>query len=249
MVRSREKRDDLFQTLRMSLSSTLLFSLLYPQLPVDKSQASAAANNDKVVDVILNANQVIFEWLPELVSVEECEKEIAGMIPDLIENLGSPKAIVRKSTHKCIGTYVKLTKKLEMVLLQIIKTGLENQNSRTRQHSMLVLPALLSLKPSIVERENPEMKELILAVVKRIQTDSSDIVGKTGKKLLLELQKCYGAMFKANQIDTIANFEIRQICNVVLANDDEKLKELLSKPVKVNHDDIVIGPAPTVIKD
>jgi len=63
---------------------------------------------------------------------------------------------------------VKLTKKLEYVLMHIIKTGLENSNSRTRQHSMLVLPALLSLKPSTVERENPEMKELIQAVVKRI---------------------------------------------------------------------------------
>lgn len=109
------------------------------------------------------------------------------MIPFFIENLGSPKAIVRKSTHKCIGTYVKLTKKLEYVLIHIIQTGLENANSRTRQHSMLVLPALISLKPNSVDRENPEMKELIVAVVRRIQTDSSEIVSKTGKKLLLEL--------------------------------------------------------------
>lgn len=54
------------------------------------------------------------------------------MIPMFIENLGSPKAIVRKSTHKCIGTYVKLTKKLEFVLMHIIQIGLENVNSRTR---------------------------------------------------------------------------------------------------------------------
>lgn len=84
--------------------------------------------------------------MPEIVSVDDYEKQIADMIPIFIENLGSPKAIVRKSTHKCIGTYVKLTKKLEFVLMHIIKTGLENTNSRTRQHSMLVLPALLSLK-------------------------------------------------------------------------------------------------------
>lgn len=48
------------------------------------------------------------------------------MIPIFIENLGSPKAVVRKSSHKCIGTYVKLTKKLEYVIKQIIKIGLEN---------------------------------------------------------------------------------------------------------------------------
>jgi hypothetical protein len=134
--------------------------------------------------------------LPEVVSIEDYEKQIADMIPIFIENLGSPKAIVRKSTHKCIGTYVKLTKKLEFVLMHIIKTGLENTNSRTRQHSMLVLPALLSLKPNTVERENPEMKELIQAVVKRIQSDPSEIVSKTGKKLLLELQKCYSTQFQ-----------------------------------------------------
>ena len=74
---------------------------------------------------------------------------MANLIPIFIENLGSPKvssipsifsvicflynkAVVRKSTHKCIGTYVKLTKKLEFVLRHIIQTGLENQNSRTR---------------------------------------------------------------------------------------------------------------------
>ena len=52
--------------------------------------------------------------------------------------------MVRKSTHKCIGTYVKLTKKLEFVLRHIIQTGLENQTSRTRQHSMLVIPAVIA---------------------------------------------------------------------------------------------------------
>lgn len=112
---------------------------------------------------------------------------MAQLIRMFIENLGSPKAIVRKSTHKCIGTYVKLTKKLEYVLKHIISTGLENSNSRTRQHSMLVIPALLSLKPTVMERESREMMDLVYAVIKRIKSDQSEIVSKTGKKLLLEL--------------------------------------------------------------
>ena len=106
------------------------------------------------------------------------------------------QAVVRKSTHKCIGTYVKLTKKLEFVLKHIIQTGLENQNSRTRQHSMLVIPALLSLKASIMESERQEMAELLRAVVARILSDPSEIVAKTGKKLVLELQKCYPTQFQ-----------------------------------------------------
>ena len=99
---------------------------------MDKSNASSAGSSDKVVEVILAANQVLFELLPEINNHDDIEKQIALLIPIFIENLGSPKAVVRKSTHKCIGTYVKLTKKLEFVLMHIIHTGLENQNSRTR---------------------------------------------------------------------------------------------------------------------
>jgi hypothetical protein len=39
------------------------------------------------------------------------------------------------------------------------------------------------------------MKDLIQAVLRRIKTDQSEIVSKTGKKLLLELQKCYPQAF------------------------------------------------------
>ena len=56
---------------------------------------------------------------------------------------------------------------------------------------MLVIPALLSLKQSVIESECKEMKDLIQAVLRRIKSDQSEIVSKTGKKLLLELQKCY----------------------------------------------------------
>ena len=60
---------------------------------------------------------------------------------------------------------------------------------------MLVIPALLSLKTSIMEKETTEMKDLLTAVIKRIKIDNSEIVSKTGKKLLLELNKCYPNTF------------------------------------------------------
>lgn len=66
---------------------------------------------------------------------------------------------------------------------------------------MLVIPALLSLKASVMETERPEMKDLLKAVIVRIQSDSSEIVAKTGKKLVLELQKCYPNHFKQNYVD------------------------------------------------
>ena len=150
--------------------------------------------------------------MPDIQHSEELEIQMAQLISLFIENLGSPKAIVRKSTHKCIGTYVKLTKKLEFVMLHIIHTGLENSNSRTRQHSMLVIPALLSLKQSVIESECKEMKDLIQAVLRRIKTDQSEIVSKTGKKLLLELQKCYPQAFQNNYVDRIRSGEEKAIC-------------------------------------
>ena len=40
------------------------------------------------------------------------------------------------------------------------------------------------------------MAELLRAVVARILSDPSEIVAKTGKKLVLELQKCYPTQFQ-----------------------------------------------------
>ena len=79
-----------------------------------------------VIDIVLKANQFLFEIMPDIQNSKDLEIQMANLIPIFIENLGSPKAVVRKSTHKCIGTYVKLTKKLEFVLRHIIHTGLEN---------------------------------------------------------------------------------------------------------------------------
>lgn len=75
---------------------------------------------------------------------------------------------MRKSTHKCIATYVKLSKKLEFVVLHLVHTGLENSNARARQHSMLVIPALLSLKPIAVEKGHPELVEMLMRIIKKL---------------------------------------------------------------------------------
>ena len=93
---------------------------------------------------------------------------------------------MRKSTHKCIGTFVKFSKRLEFVLINIIKYGLENNNQRTRQHSMLVIPALISLKASVIQGHTVEMRQLVEAVMARLR-DPAESVAKTAKKLLLEL--------------------------------------------------------------
>lgn len=97
------------------------------------------------------------------------------------------QATVRKSTHKCIGTFVKFSKRLEPVLEELVVHGLRNTRSqRTRQHSMLVIPALISLKTVVVEHRTPAMTLLMGAVMERLR-DPAEVVAKTARKLLLEL--------------------------------------------------------------
>jgi hypothetical protein len=57
---------------------------------------------------------------------------------------------------------------------------------------MLVIPALISLKPIIVDKASPEAVELLQRIIKKLR-DPQEIVGKTARKLLIELQKCYPA--------------------------------------------------------
>ena len=64
------------------------------------------------------------------------------------------------------------------------------------------------------------MMELILAVIKRIKTDQSEIVAKTGKKLLLELEKCYPNAFKSLYVDKIKGEEEKAISQAVFQNDE-----------------------------
>jgi hypothetical protein len=51
---------------------------------------------------------------------------------------------------------------------------------------MLVIPALLSLKPAVLEKCPHEVTDLMGAVVKKLR-DPTEIVSKTAKKLILEL--------------------------------------------------------------
>ena len=86
IVKSRDQLEDLFAGLRCCLYANVLQSL---NSAVDKSQASTVS--DQVVEVILKANQVLFELMPDISIYNELEKWVAQLIPVFIENLGSPK--------------------------------------------------------------------------------------------------------------------------------------------------------------
>lgn len=72
------------------------------------------------------------------------------------------------------------------MILNLLQSGLENPCSRTRQHSMLVIPALISLKPQIFDKGAPEAIEMLQKIIKKLR-DPSEIVAKTARKLLIEL--------------------------------------------------------------
>jgi len=68
-------------------------------------------------DALLRVNQLLYDMMQDLPrSPHELLPEVTALLPYFIENLGNSKATVRKSTHKCIGTYVKFSKRLELVI-------------------------------------------------------------------------------------------------------------------------------------
>ncbi len=132
------------------------------------------------VDLLLLCYQTIIGSLPKILEHRETEAEFVKLLPVFVENLGSQKTVVRKHTHRCIASYVKLSLKLELVLNYIINVGLVHTMHRTRQHSMLVIPALLSLKKSCVKQKELKVVELIDNVAEKL-FDQSEVVQKTAK--------------------------------------------------------------------
>jgi len=94
---------------------------------------------------------------------------------------------------------------------------------------MLVVPALLSLKPSVVEKASPEMAELMQAVVRKLR-DSQDVVSKTARKLILEIQKCYPDLFESKILSSLKSEEDRILCRAVVKGDEEDISKALVQP-------------------
>lgn len=81
-------------------------------------------------DILMKTNQILYDIMPDILKgPSELLTEVASLVPSLIENLGNPQGTVRKMTHKVIGTYVKLSKRLEPVLNSLIKHGIGNLDS------------------------------------------------------------------------------------------------------------------------
>lgn len=80
---------------------------------------------------------------------------------------------------------------------------------------MLVIPALISLKPQVIEEGGMEMKLLIQEIIVRLR-DPADVVAKTARKLLFELHKCYVGVFEAKYISSLSNSDEKAVCNLIL---------------------------------
>jgi len=91
---------------------------------------------------------------------------------------------------------------------------------------MLVVPALLSLKPVVVEKGSPEVLELISVVTKKLR-DPEEIVAKTARKLILELQKCYPQCFDDVVVNSLKNETERGLCAAIINSNEQEVTRLL----------------------
>lgn len=91
---------------------------------------------------------------------------------------------------------------------------------------MLVIPALLSLKQNVLEKATPEIIELISCVTKKLK-DPEEIVAKTAKKLILELQKCYPHNFEALVVSNMRSDNEKSLCKSIINHDEEETQRLL----------------------
>jgi predicted outer membrane protein len=93
---------------------------------------------------------------------------------------------------------------------------------------MLVIPALISLKPSVVNEVNSEMQALIDEVTQRLR-DPADNVAKTAKKLILELHKCYPETFDKNYVETKTNEDEKVIFRLIMDNNFEEAQNRINQ--------------------
>ena len=62
-----------------------------------ESELKGKTNSEIVIDIVLKANQFLFEIMPDIQSSKDLEIQMANLIPIFIENLGSPKV----SSNSC----------------------------------------------------------------------------------------------------------------------------------------------------
>jgi len=71
------------------------------------------------------------------------------------------------------------------------------------------------------------MSELVKTIIEKLR-DHAEIVAKTAKKLLLELQKCYPQYFASNYIEPIANPEEKHICELIIDNKFDEAQRIIN---------------------
>jgi len=60
-----------------------------------------------------------------------------------------------------------------------------------------------------------EIKLLVQEIIARLK-DPVDVVAKTARKLLLELNKCYNGVFEAKYIHSLPNGDDKTVCTLIL---------------------------------
>jgi len=93
---------------------------------------------------------------------------------------------------------------------------------------MLVIPALISLKPIVINEVTPEMTYLMDEITIKLR-DPAENVAKTAKKLILELHKCYTATFEKNYVETKDSDDEKNIFRLIMANNFDESQKLINQ--------------------
>jgi hypothetical protein len=93
---------------------------------------------------------------------------------------------------------------------------------------MLVIPALISLKSSVIEEKSSYIQTLVSETILLLR-DPSEIVSKTARKLICELHKCYPNSFEENFISNLPSQTDRKVCSLLISNQVEEAQKLIEK--------------------
>lgn len=68
---------------------------------------------------------------------------------------------------------------------------------------------------------------MIRVIIKKLR-DSQEIVAKTARKLLIEINKCYPTQFENQIVNALKSEEEKMVCKAVLRNDEDEIQRVLS---------------------
>eukprot|EP00743_Colponemidia_sp_Colp-15_P007986 GILK01008649.1.p1 GENE.GILK01008649.1~~GILK01008649.1.p1 ORF type:complete len:1647 (-),score=313.75 GILK01008649.1:294-5174(-) len=130
---------------------------------------------DESWNVSSSCTQLLTEMIPGFgPDLESC---FSIVLPALVENLADNKVVIRKASLQCLAAFVRRSRNLESVVNVIVRHGMEHDEPRVRQQSILALTSLLSLDSHL------DPKRVLDALLIRLRDTNDQVVQATEQVL------------------------------------------------------------------